>query len=324
MMIEGTIPPDPSGAPGSRPLVSIVALTPAMRSADALKKIHRELLHRIRENDDSVRSRLPGEYLHDFRVAVRRTRTGLRQLKHVYPADATKRFTNDFGWLSSVTGPARDLEVFLASIEEHRGALGGREREALQPFVDFLKENEDQQRSLCSSGLGSDRYRSLIRAWEEFLYQPADEEASSADASRPVRELAARAIAKSHRRIVRRGRELGASSPAAVIHRLRLDGKKLRYLLEFFGDLFDEQVAARAVAALRHTQDSLGRINDLGVQIDWLRRFSGAGNEAMPALRDHLEKTLRVERRAFLESFASFLHRDGPVEVFARSLSLAP
>lgn len=308
-------PAGTGGSVGDDAVEAIVFLAPSLRADVALKKIHRELLRRIDENEEGVRERLAGEYLHDFRVAVRRTRTGLRQLPRVYPRELANRFAEEFSWLSSVTGTARDLEVYFASLDEYGDALGAETSGALQPFLDFLRAHEDQERERCSLALDSARYRSLLREWTDFLGRPPATEAEPEDAARPVRDVAAERITKAFARVARRGAEIEQASPAATFHRLRLDCKKLRYLLEFFAGLFDGDEGASAVRTLRRIQDSLGKINDLRVQADWLQRFPGSETGAAAALSGHLERRQREERAAFVEGFASFIDRANEIAI---------
>ena len=65
-----------------------------------------------------MRATLPGtiadvdsEFLHDFRVAVRRTRSLQRQLEPVFPPEPLAHFRSEFRWLQQATGPVRDLDV---------------------------------------------------------------------------------------------------------------------------------------------------------------------------------------------------------------------
>ena len=273
-MPEEPGPTHPEGSPPARSLESIVPLEPALRTDLALKKIHLELLQRISANQGGVSAALGGEYLHDFRVAVRRTRTGLRQLKRVYPGDVTKRFTADFSWLSSTTNTARDLEVYLSSLERYRTDLGNGTIDALAPLTGFLRGHQHIEQTRCTDALSSGRYGSMMESWRRFLEQPSDLEGAPEDvlekalekapdnASRPVCEVASDRIHKAYCRVAERGAEIQLASPADAFHRLRLDCKKLRYLLEFFGEMFDGEQAREAIEALRDTQDSLGTIND--------------------------------------------------------------
>ena len=47
---------------------------------------------------------------------------------------------------------------------------------------------------------------------------------------------------------------------------MRIEAKKLRYLLEFFSSLFPQPAMAPLLEQLRRVQDHLGHLNDLAVQ----------------------------------------------------------
>ena len=69
-----------------------------------------------------MREQLDTEFLHDFRVALRRTRSLLGQIRDVFPAAAVEHFSSEFSWIGRLTGPPRDLDVLLL-------ALRGRSRD---------------------------------------------------------------------------------------------------------------------------------------------------------------------------------------------------
>ncbi len=313
---EETGPTDPTDSPPAGRRGSIVPLDPALRSDLALKRIHLDLLGRISANQRGVSAALGGEYLHDFRVALRRTRTGLRQLKRVYPRDVTKRFTADFSWLSSTTNAARDVEVFLSSLELYRADLGNDTIDALAPLTGLLRDRQRIERIRCTDAIASARYRSMMESWRRFLEQPPDmpDEPDMPDlknarenASRPVCEVAAERIHKAYCRVASHRAGMQLASPANAFHRLRLDCKKLRYLLEFFGELFDGKQGMETIATLRQTQDSLGAINDSRVQADWLARLPDPPTAATRRLAAYVQERQQTQRSAFLDRFAAFI-----------------
>ena len=292
---------------GHAPVTPIVELHPDERADEALKKIHRALLRSITSHQDGVREVSSGEALHDFRVAVRRTRTGLRQLKRVYPGADAHRIADGFRWLSETTSSARDLEVFLASVDTYRLAVGNPTIDALTSLWAFLRESERAERDRCTAALESERYRSLISDWNEFLGRPTAADGLPANAARPIREVAVEGIRSAYARLARRGSDLEQASPVDLFHRLRLDGKKLRYLLEFFCSLFEQNGSGIIIASLRRTQDSLGSINDMRVQAAWIERAPGPPTEASGVLSAFLHERQREERSKFIESFAVFI-----------------
>ncbi len=305
-MVEVPSHPGAEASAGRAPVTPIVELQPDERADEALKKIHRVLLGGITSNDDAVREVSAGEYLHDFRVAVRRTRTGLRQLKRVYPGAEARRIADGFRWLSETTSSARDLEVFLASVDAYRLAVGSPTIDALASLWEFLRESERAERGRCTAALESERYGSLISEWSEFLDRPAAEDGVPDNAARPIHEVAVDRIGRAYSRLARRGSDVEPSSPADAFHRLRLDCKKLRYLLEFFCSLFEQNESGLVIASLRRMQNSLGSINDLRVQAVWIERAPGSPTEAGGVLSAFLHKRQREERSRFVESFAAF------------------
>ena len=73
-----------------------------------------------------------------------------------------------------------------------------------------------------------------------------------------------------------------------MLHALRIDCKKLRYLLEFFASLFPPDEIEILVKQLKRLQDNLGDFNDLSVQRDYLLNIS----QAMPLEDDHARAAL--------------------------------
>ena len=65
-----------------------------------------------------------------------------------------------------------------------------------------------------------------------------------------------------------------ASTPAEALHALRIDCKKLRYLLEFFSGILGKQATARLIVGMKQLQDNLGTFNDLSVQQEKLVHFA--------------------------------------------------
>ena len=72
--------------------------------------------------------------------------------------------------------------------------------------------------------------------------------------------------------MLRSSRNLDASTSDAEIHRLRIECKKLCYLLEFFASLFPREEISQLVKELKKLQNVLGDHHDLSVQQEDLSR----------------------------------------------------
>ncbi len=65
---------------------------------------HLALLGILVANEGGLRANLDTEFLHDFRVAVRRIRSLLRPDQARLPAAAVEHFSTEFGWIGRLTG----------------------------------------------------------------------------------------------------------------------------------------------------------------------------------------------------------------------------
>jgi CHAD domain-containing protein len=299
-----------------------VPLDGSLPSRDAARALLLHLLGTLEANIPGVRDDLDPEFLHDMRVAVRRTRSALGQIKGVLPPATTARFTREFAWLQELTGPARDLDVFVLELPAVGGLLSPRSRRSLGPLARLLERRRRSAHADLSRSIDSPRFVRLLADWRTFLLQPTPKRPSGApNALRPCAELAAGRIGKLHRRALREGAAISAASPAADLHELRKTCKKLRYLVEFFHSLLDQETAEAAIASLKGLQDTLGGFQDLQVQADALlgyaRELAREGKAAPPtyiALGMLVERLRDEQARARIEfagRFGDFARKAG-------------
>lgn len=294
-------------------------LEPDQRADEAVKQIYRALLRTIKANEAGVRANLDSEFLHDFRVAVRRTRSALSQLKGLWPEERVREFRQEFTWLGKLTGPTRDLDVHLLKMADYRALLPDQVRADLEPLTDFLERHRQLEHEKMVRALGSKRCRDLLDRWQTFLDQPSAGVEPPENMTTPIGELASRRIWKAYRRVLEQGEAIGPDTPPEALHRLRIEAKKLRYLLEFFRSLYDTDEIGRLIKALKQLQDNLGDFNDFVVQQETLGRFAqqmvddrlepAATLMAMGRLQERLEAGQEEERESFHRQFAEFSAR---------------
>lgn len=243
-----------------------------MTSRRAMVRIYRQLLKTMEHNEKGVVDDLDTEFLHDFRVAVRRTRTGLGQVKQVLPPDVAEKVKNDFSWLGDITGALRDLDVYLLDRNMYLDRLPANLRPPLDDFFAGMAQRRDRERKILVGHLRSGKYREIIGCWQAYLQGP-DLGEKTPDSERPVAELAREIIFRTYKKIMKMGSSIKGGSPDADLHRLRIRCKKLRYVLEFFTSLFPAGEMDLAVKQLKKLQDNLGTFNDLSVQQEMLREY---------------------------------------------------
>jgi CHAD domain-containing protein len=314
-------------APGDYSSKIDVSLTAAMPAALSLAVVLSGLLDTIEANVAGTVADLDTEFLHDLRVAVRRTRSVLKTATGALPAAMRARYRAEFKWLGDLTTPTRDLDVHLLDYPALAAGLVAASEADLIPFREFLQRHRDTAYRQLARGLRSARFRSLTGDWRTDL-----EAVSSAPARRPATApFAAARIGQAHRKVLRYGTAIGPASPPQALHDLRKRCKELRYLLEVFASLYDESEHWRAVNELKSLQDCLGEFQDTDVQITELRAFAtrmladrSAPAETLLAMGEiaaGLGVRQRAARQEFAGRFAEFASPRGQarIESLARS-----
>jgi CHAD domain-containing protein len=262
-----------------------VEITAAMPAATAVARLLLRLLDTLEQNVDGVLRDIDTEFLHDLRVAVRRTRSAVKLLGEVLPADVVAHYGAEFKWLGDLTTPTRDLDVHLLGFDATAGQLRAASPADLEPFRLFLARRRTREFRRLAAALRGPRFRALTDDWRKVLLALRDASAPQPARSRPARSsrrrpLTAAALAtattgRAFRRIVAQGRAITPESAPESLHNLRKRAKELRYLLEFFAPLHDPVAYRKVVGDLKQLQDCLGDFQDSQVQREELQALAG-------------------------------------------------
>jgi len=308
-------------AAGGNPQGASTKVEVGLRKGErADRAVARVLLRLLEVMDTNFSGTLAGtdtEFLHDYRVAIRRTRTVIRELRGVFPAEDLERLREDFKWLQDVTSQTRDLEVYLLEFENLRELAPQQLRDDFEPVLEVLRAWHFVARQHMERNLSDERARRIHNEWAGLLAAlPGIAVEERPDATCPIEVLVGKRIRRVHRRMVRMGTMITIDSPPEEFHELRKKGKELRYLLELFAmPLFPADVVRPMVHVLKGLQDVLGRHQDREVQMAMLRRLGDhvlarpggvAALIATGALVERLEADAHDARKQFAASFEEF------------------
>lgn len=311
MHLAGCVPGDYSSK------VDLVLVSNATGSG-AARDILRRLSTVIRQNEVGLRADWDTEFLHDFRVAIRRTRSALSQIKGVFPEDAVAHFKDKFRDLGKATNRLRDLDVYLLEEDAYRAMLPQSLQHGLNAmFARLKKERRSALRNMIHVLDASD-YTALMDSWDAFLNGAHTWVGDAPVAGAPAIDLARKFIRKRFKHVLKRGRAIGDDTPKEALHSLRINCKKLRYTLEFFSSFFPADAMGKTITHLKQLQDNLGDFNDLLVQQQELMAYLNRvlprsrrenrlmGAAAIGGLIAQLHGRQQIVRRAFANSFAAF------------------
>lgn len=297
-----------------------VVFAPQETAFDGFRRVLAHLAEAVQANWQGAVDHVDPEFLHDFRVAVRRTRSVLAQAKRVLPDDIRTSYRDGFDWLGEITGQARDLDVYVTKWPQYLAPLGEDARTRLAPLLEHLSSQRAAAHAQLSDELQSRGYLELLETWQRWLTEPSASDL--ADATLPLTDVASPRIRRAQRTVVEGGRAIRPASPPEQLHELRKDAKRLRYLIECFGGLYQPRRLRAFVKVLKALQDNLGEHQDAGVQVDRLRAASEdmhqrdvAGPDlllAMGELTSHFERRREAARAEFAERFAAYDSKDTP------------
>jgi CHAD domain-containing protein len=291
--------------------VTAAQLSPSMPAAAALATILTAQLDALEANLPGTIRDIDTEFLHDLRIAVRRTRSAIKLCGRALPAGLASDFRAEFRWLGDLTTPTRDLDVYLLGYARMTAGLVAASPADLCPFHDYLVRSRAAQHRRLAAGLRSARFARLTTSWRAAL-----EDVRPARKRPTVAQLAAARIGAAQRKALEAGQLINAASPPESLHELRKRCKVLRYLVEMFGSLHDPGQRWQAVRELRALQDCLGAFQDAEVQQAKIRAFASQllADRSVPAetllamgeIAAGLAVAQREARREFDGRFADF------------------
>lgn len=260
--------------PGSYSPKPSVKLKPRNTIQDSTRELLLSTLAVIRANEQWIPKNIDTEFLHDYRVAIRRTRSILARLKGIFPPEELSRYKQAFRELGKRTNNLRDQDVYLLQAEKFRNLLPVTMRDSLDFFFTDLRNRHKKELGTFSRYLGSQKYRLFMQEWESFLKSEMSSDPATVPLARnKTSEVAVSTTRKALKKIIRHGRDISRIATDTELHALRLDCKKLRYLLEFYASIFPAKTLQMVIGQLKELQDNLGAFVDLSVQQDYLNDY---------------------------------------------------
>lgn len=240
--------------------------------AVAFEKIVTGCIAQMQANEAAMLATGAVEAIHQFRVALRRLRAMVGAYRELIDDTVHAAWSIDLRWSQRACGPARDLDVLvLETLSQMSSHLP--HDEPFQRFLQVANEVRAAARRDAIQALHNPRYAAMQLQLFQGLHNGAWRHALAGPIlGAPVREFAERLLQNRYKRLMKLG-ERWSELPDAELHRLRIFGKKLRYVALAFSSLFKPKVTKRFQDRLSDLQDCLGAVNDGAVGRQLVRQL---------------------------------------------------
>ena len=235
-----------------------VELDAALSPGAAARALVKVGLDQLQANEEGVLRDTDAEFVHQARVALRRMRSALRMFRDAVGVERAQSWLDELSEVTRALGDARDWDVFAAeSLPPIVAAYGDAALARKLSRRASLRRRRD--RAAAREAIRSPRYARVILALSRWIAQ-RDDEAGAASAE-PLAGFASRLVRKRHKRLIA-GLEALPGLGAEDRHRVRIDAKRLRYVVEGLASIFSKRGEQRYARRLADLQDALGRAND--------------------------------------------------------------
>ncbi|HXS82353.1 MAG TPA: CHAD domain-containing protein [Methylomirabilota bacterium] len=278
---------------GGRSRLGILADDPMLEAGRKILRFHWE---QTLAHEPGTIAGVDPEELHDMRVATRRQRAVLRILAPHGRRKSLRPVGDGLRTLGGSIGAVRDLDVLLAAAQAHQSTLTPAEAQGLQHLLEAWSRRRETARLRMMDHLRGQAHAVFKEQYTAFLDTPGAGASSDAE-PRPtlVRHVLPYEIWRHYGELCAFERMLPWAS-VETLHALRIHGKRLRYLLEFFREVLGGSVE-KPIQAMVALQDQLGELQDcvvtVGLVDDFLASAEAVADPAAAAAAGRYRETRR-------------------------------
>ena len=232
-------------------------------SVDALVQVFEKLLSDIYLYREKLLTGGDDEDLHQFRIACRRSVVLMGEFKLLYEKERLLENRTALKNLISISNTKRDMDVLKSEINRIEGEM---EPSGYQEALELFKGRVDKMLQIDHASiityLQSEACTNILVAWKSYI---ADRNRTNVSiyGRYTIDSLSKHVIFQRFLKIKKRIKGLDPKHDASeTLHKLRIEYKKMRYLLESFGYLYEKKEIRKLLKEMKKLQDLLGLFHD--------------------------------------------------------------
>ncbi|WP_200763780.1 CHAD domain-containing protein [Nitrosophilus alvini] len=306
-------------------IIKDIKLDPKMPVGQALSILLYYLYIMMTREEKGVLKNEDPEFLHRFRVSLRRVRTLVNEMKEVFDQTETAHFKKGLTQVAKATNKKRDIDVFIQKTHSIIPSLPDRCRYGYKEFLKELYFLEKEEFEKLKNIISGREFSSFKKDYEEMIF---GKKLIKRDMKNiPVSKIVHKHIKKRYGKILKMKKKL-QSFNENDFHKLRIECKKLRYLLEFFHSILSTKKTKRLISRLKGIQDILGEYNDMNIEYNLLcdilknpHFLKKEGLVTAGCLLCYMQKRKEELKISFKKEFADFVAKTGKEKDMIRKIS---
>jgi len=232
-------------------------------SVDALMQVFERLLYDIYHYREKMLAGGDDEDLHQFRIACRRSVVLMGEFTLLYEGERLLEHRTALKNLINVSNTKRDMDVLKNELYRIEVEM---EASHYQEALDVLKERVEKmlqkEHASIITFLQSETCTNILMSWKNYITD-TNRTNISIYGRYPIDPLSKYVIFQRFLKIKKRIKVLDPKHDASeTLHKLRIEYKKMRYLLESFGYLYDKKEIKKLLKEMKKLQDVLGLFHD--------------------------------------------------------------
>ncbi|PLX90665.1 MAG: hypothetical protein C0620_13270 [Desulfuromonas sp.] len=239
-------------------------------TAVAIMRMVGQIVEQARAQEEGLIADIDSEFLHQYRVQLRKARSLVSLFKKDLPEPAFHQLKSSLKELSQHTNLLRDLDVFLLDHDHYLTMLPESLRPGLEQACRHIHRLRKRTWQKVITALDSADHRDKMDEINQAMTAPRLQ-----PRGKKLKQRVDHHIVRQHRHICTSVSTLSTSCSDDAIHQLRIECKKLRYLLELFAELYPRKPLKVLTRELKALQETLGRFNDFTVQHQFLHQLAG-------------------------------------------------
>jgi len=236
-----------------------------------IENIHKKIL-----KDSDV------EYLHLYRVILRRLRSLLSEIKSYIDKDVYIQFSNNLKQLIKFTNELRDLDVTLMYICDYC-----KKYSELSDILEIIKKDVEKAREKAFEDvlfqIKSEQFKDLLfktKKYVEKIGLISEDVSLEYFVDKKIKKLTGKVI----------GHNLEQMSDEEI-HNLRIEFKRLRYFFEYFYQFTKDKKNSDVFSQLKKAQELLGKNQDIFFQLNIFEKLiskNACNNECFDNIKENL------------------------------------